>query len=288
MSKPVITLNYPDLAALEAVGLRLTGLRQTRQLAPGSRIEGPVSIISTVAYGGFIDVGAFCNLSGGSINNVRFGRYCSVASGVVIGPHEHPTDWLTTSRTAYYPQVNGWDVLTAGAGSASVHARKRPFKDSCPITEVGPDAWIGQGAFIKAGVTIGAGAIVGARATVLKDVPPYAVVVGTPGRVIRLRFPEAVVERLLAAEWWRYSIYDLFDAPMDAIEPALDVIEDLGRPGRRAALPGPGDRPRGSREPAGSGRVAGAGAQAGQLTRSRTRSRSGPTRHASSSGIRTT
>jgi len=239
MSKPVITLNYPDLAALEAVGLRLSGLRQTRQLAPASRIEGPVSIISTVAYGGFIDVGAFCNLSGGSINNVRFGRYCSVASGVVIGPHEHPTDWLTTSRTAYYPQVNGWDVLAAGAGAASVHARKRPFKDSCPITEIGPDAWIGQGAFVKSGVTIGAGAIVGARATVLKDVPPYAIVVGTPGRVLRLRFPEAVVERLLAVQWWRYSIYDLFDAPMDAIEPALDVIEDLVARGAVQPYQGP-------------------------------------------------
>ena len=184
-------------------------------------------------------MGAFCNLSGGAINNVRFGRYCSVASGVVIGPHEHPTDWLTTSRTAYYPQVNGWDELAAGAGAPSIHARKRPFPESCPLTEVGPDAWIGQGAFIKAGVTIGPGAIIGARATVLRDVPPYAIVVGTPGRVLRLRFPEAIVERLLAVQWWRYSIYDLFDAPMDSIEAALDVIEDLVARGAVTPYQGP-------------------------------------------------
>lgn len=227
MPKTAFSLTGDALAALDRVGLRLPGLRQTRRLAAGSRIEAPTSIISTVAPGAFLDVGAFCNLSGGAINNVRFGRYCSVASGVVIGPHEHPTDWLTTSRIAYYPEVNGWDELVAGPSLAKVHALRRPFAASCPVTDIGADVWIGQGAFIKAGVAIGPGAIIGARATVLRDVPPYGIVVGTPGRVLRLRFPEAIVERLLAVEWWRYSLYDLFEAPMDSIEAALDRIEDL-------------------------------------------------------------
>jgi acetyltransferase-like isoleucine patch superfamily enzyme len=225
--KTSFSLTSDTLAALDRVGLRLPGLRQTRRLASGSRIEAPSSIISTVAPGAFLDVGAFCNLSGGSINNVRFGRYCSVASGVVVGPHEHPTDWLTTSRIAYYPEVNGWDELLAGPSLGKVHALRCPFPESCPTTEIGPDVWIGQGAFVKAGVTIGAGAIIGARATVLRDVPPYAIVVGTPGRVLRLRFPEATVERLLAVQWWQYSLYDLFDAPMDSIDAALDRIEEL-------------------------------------------------------------
>jgi len=227
VASTAFTLTGETLATLDRVGLRLPGLRQTRRLAAGSRIEAPTSIISTVAPGAFLDVGAFCNLSGGTINNVRFGRYCSVASGVVIGPHEHPTDWLTTSRVAYYPEVNGWDELVAGASLAKVHALHRPFPDSCPVTEIGPDVWIGQGAFIKAGVRIGAGAIIGARATVLRDVPPFAIVLGTPGRVLRLRFPEVTVERLLAVAWWQYSLYDLFEAPMDSIDAALDTIETL-------------------------------------------------------------
>jgi acetyltransferase-like isoleucine patch superfamily enzyme len=241
------TLTGAHLAALDRVGLRLPGLRQTRALAAGSRIEAPTSIIGIVPTDSFIDVGAFCNLSGGTINNVRFGRYCSVATGVVIGPHEHPTDWLTTSRVAYYPEVNGWDALMAGPNLAKVHARRRPFGDSCPITEIGPDVWIGQGAFLKAGVRIGAGAIIGARATVLRDVPPYAIVVGTPGRVVRLRFPEPIVERLLAVAWWRFSLYDLFDAPMDSIDAALDVIEERVATGAvapnagRAVVPGLAD-----------------------------------------------
>ena len=78
--------------------------------------------------------------------------------------HEHPTDWLTTSRTAYYPEVHGWDAIVAGDAAPSVHARKRPYLTSCPMTTIGPDVWIGQGAYVKAGVTIGPGAIVGARA----------------------------------------------------------------------------------------------------------------------------
>ena len=221
------TLSSTDIASLEAVGLRLSGLRYTGALAATSRIEAPTSIASAVPPDAFLDVGAFCSLGGASLNNARLGRYCSVASGVTIGAHEHPTNWLTTSRTAYYPEIHGWDALVAGPGAASVHARTQPYLTSCPVTTFGPDVWIGQGAFVKAGVTIGAGAIVGARATVLHDVPPYAIVVGTPARVVRLRFPEATVERLLRVEWWRYSIYDLFDAPMDAINAALDVIEDL-------------------------------------------------------------
>jgi acetyltransferase-like isoleucine patch superfamily enzyme len=232
------SLNSAALSMLDDVGLRLPGLRQTGRLAEGSRLETPTSIISTVPAGAFIDVGAFCNLSGGTINNARIGRYCSMASGVVVGPHEHPTDWLTTSRTAYYPEVNGWDRLVAGENLAQVHAGRRPFRDSCPVTEIGPDVWIGQGAFIKAGITIGAGSIIGARATVLRDVPPYAIVVGTPGKVLRLRFPEHVVERLLALEWWRFSVYDLFPAPMDQIEAALDAIEAMVASGSVAPYQG--------------------------------------------------
>lgn len=222
------SLNLIEAArrALQGQGFKLSGLAATRRLAGGSRIEGPTSILSTVAPGAFLDVGAFCNLSGGSINNVAVGRYCSLAAGVVLGPHEHPTNWLTTSRIGYYPQVNDWDEMMLGEDAPSVHKRKRPFAGSCPVTVLGPDVWIGNGAFVKAGVTIGAGAIIGARATVLRDVPPYGIVVGTPGRVLRLRFPEPVVERLLASEWWRYSIYDLFDAPFDDVERALDVIEE--------------------------------------------------------------
>lgn len=227
MASVALSLDDRKLSQLGAAGFRVWGLRGTGSLAIGSRIEGPTAVLSTVAPGSLIEVGAFCNLSGGKIGNVRVGRYCSIAEGVVIGAHEHPTNWLTTSRTAYYPEVNGWDRLLAADRLEEVHAKKPIFNSSCPVTSLGADVWIGEGAFIKAGVTLGHGAIIGARATVLRDVPPYAIAVGTPAKVVRLRLPEPTVERLLASQWWRYSIYDLFGAPFDCVDAALDEIDRL-------------------------------------------------------------
>jgi acetyltransferase-like isoleucine patch superfamily enzyme len=221
-----LPLTRDDYLELETRGFKLAGLGAARRIDSASRFEGPTSVISTITPGAFLEVGAFCNLSGGTLNHLRAGRYCSIATGVVIGSHEHPTDWLTTSRTAYFPEVNGWDRLMAADRVHEIKATLRPFASSCPVTTLGPDVWIGQGAFLKSGITVGTGAIIAARATVVKDVPPYAIVVGTPGRVLRLRFPEAVVERLLGSAWWRYSIYELFSAPMDDVESALDVIEE--------------------------------------------------------------
>lgn len=227
MAQIPLSLDRAHMADFRTHGLKLNGLGATTRLNDASWIEGPTAIQAKVAPGAYLGVGAFCNLSGGTLNNVDIGRYCSIAQGVVIGSHEHPIDWLTTSRAAYVPDVNGWDQMILGDAAHTLKSKKRPFPQSCPTTTLGPDVWIGQGAFIKAGVTIGAGAIIGARATVVKDVPPYAIVVGTPGRVLRMRFPDETVARLMALAWWQYAIYDLFDAPMDDIDTALDMIETM-------------------------------------------------------------
>ncbi len=69
-------------------------------------------------------------------------------------------------------------------------------------TVVGSDVWIGMEAVILPGSRIGDGAIVGARAVVSGAVPPYSVVVGNPARVVRHRFDERTISRLLAVRWW--------------------------------------------------------------------------------------
>jgi carbonic anhydrase/acetyltransferase-like protein (isoleucine patch superfamily) len=67
---------------------------------------------------------------------------------------------------------------------------------------IGDDVWIGYGATILGSVTVGTGSIVGARALVAADVPPYSVVGGVPARVLRKRFDDDVVARLLRIAWW--------------------------------------------------------------------------------------
>ena len=52
---------------------------------------------------------------------------------------------------------------------------------------IGQDCWIGSGAKILAGVTIGNGAVIGANSVVTKDIPPFAIAVGSPARVIKYR-----------------------------------------------------------------------------------------------------
>ena len=226
------------------------GLRYTGGLAAGSRIERPTSIASPVPPDAFIDVGAFCSLGGASLNNARIGRYCSVASGVTIGAHEHPTDWLTTSRTAYYPEVHGWDAIVAGDAAPGIHARKRPYLTSCPTTTLGPDVWIGQGAFVKSGVSIGPGAIVGARATVLSDVPPYAVVVGTPARRRAAALPRG--DGRAAAARRVVALFDLRPLRRADRRDRRGARRDRGpgRAGRGPALRGAGGGPEELADPA--------------------------------------
>lgn len=59
------------------------------------------------------------------------------------------------------------------------------------------DVWIGYGAIIFSGVKIGQGAIIGAGSIVTKDVPPYAIVGGNPAKIIKYRFDEKIIKKLI-------------------------------------------------------------------------------------------
>lgn len=74
---------------------------------------------------------------------------------------------------------------------------------------IGHDVWTGWNSTIMPGVTIGNGAIIAAQAVVTKDVPPYAVVAGNPARIVKMRFPDAVIKSLEAIQWWHWSIEDI-------------------------------------------------------------------------------
>lgn len=71
---------------------------------------------------------------------------------------------------------------------------------------IGNDVWIGYDAVIMSGVTIGDGAIIGTRAVVTKDVPPYAVVGGSPAKILKMRYDEKIIENLLEIQWWNWQI----------------------------------------------------------------------------------
>jgi acetyltransferase-like isoleucine patch superfamily enzyme len=227
MATVTIPFGANPAETLVPLGLRLPTLTGTRQIDQRSAFEPPVFVQATLPMPSWIEVGAFSSISGGSISAARIGRYCAIAPDVVIGANEHPVDWLTSSRVAYYPVVHGWDAFCRPDRVEFIRANAKPFAASFRMTTIGHDVWIGQGAFIRSGVTLGTGCVVAARAVVTSDVPPYAVVAGVPAKIRRYRFPEATIERLLAAGWWRYSLYDCFELPFHRVEEALDRLEEM-------------------------------------------------------------
>jgi acetyltransferase-like isoleucine patch superfamily enzyme len=72
-------------------------------------------------------------------------------------------------------------------------------------TNIGNDVWIGDNVIIKGGVTVGDGAVIGAGAVVTRDVPPYAIAAGVPAKVIKYRFGEEKIRKLLELKWWDWG-----------------------------------------------------------------------------------
>lgn len=124
-----------------------------------------------------------------SIDSGTIGKFCSIAARVSIGPFEHPTRWFSTHPATYGEP--GWGLLREPKAAST----KLP-----PM--IGSDVWIGRSAFVLRGVSVGHGAIIGAGAVVTRDVPPYAIVVGVPAKVVAFRFAPEIIERLLRLRWW--------------------------------------------------------------------------------------
>lgn len=124
--------------------------------------------------------------------SLKIGAFCSIAAGVKIFlGGEHRTDWVTT-----FPFPTLWKKQ---AGHIPGHPRTRGD------VVIGNDVWIGTEAIILSGVRIGDGAVVGARALVTGNVPPYAIVAGNPAKLVRMRFADNIVVRLLDIAWWNWS-----------------------------------------------------------------------------------
>lgn len=83
--------------------------------------------------------------------------------------------------------IIGGNHNTALVGRAMYDVTEKRERDDLDVT-IEDDVWIGTRAIILSGVTVGRGAIVGAGAVVTRDVPPYAVVVGSPARIVRFRW----------------------------------------------------------------------------------------------------
>ena len=222
--------------------LRLLGVHGVRQGAfavdDASAFEPPADLRGAYVWDAPVEIGAFSYLGPDVFcTAARIGRYCSVAKLVQIGLSTHPADRLTSSPLSW----KRFEPFESHFRNDDLDWERTlpeaPF-DERPLTTIGNDVWIGANAWLKDGITVGDGAIIGAHSVVTRDVPPYAIVVGNPARVIRMRFDDKLIERMQAIAWWRYNLLDLGS---DLADPALalDAIEEAVANGLQPYAPQP-------------------------------------------------
>ncbi len=134
------------------------------------------------------------------------GKFCSIARGVefVMNGANHPMDGVSAFPFGIF--IDGQPAIP-----------KEIVKNKGD-TVIGNDVWIGQNATFMPGVKVGDGSIIGANAVVAKDIPPYAIAVGNPARVVKMRFDDATIQKLLKINWW--------DLPVEVIEANFELLQD--------------------------------------------------------------
>jgi virginiamycin A acetyltransferase len=165
-----------------------------------SRLHGPVQVsahaaLYRVEISGAVSIGYSTSLWGPDIeihsrrNPIRIGNYCSIARGVSMYEYMHDLGRLSS----YYV---GRNILGLPL--------EEEIESKGPI-QIGHDVWIGAYAHVMSGVRVGNGAVVAANAVVTRDVQPFAVVGGSPARILKYRFDDQTRARIQALAWWDWD-----------------------------------------------------------------------------------
>lgn len=164
-----------------------------------SKIEKHSHLLSNcLVNNSFIDSYSYIGKNG-IIQNASIGKFCSIANDVCIGLGKHPIDNFSTSPI-FYRLDNPLKIKLV--------EKNYGFKEYIPI-HIGNDVWIGARAIVLDGVTIGNGAVIAANSVVTKDVPAYAIVGGVPAKIIKYRFPEEKINKLIDSKWWELNLNEI-------------------------------------------------------------------------------
>ncbi len=122
-------------------------------------------------------------------HNLLIGKYCSLADSIkfMVGMN-HDYESVSTGVCSIWKDMD------------------MPFKIARKNQILlQNDIWVGSGVTIMSGVTIHNGAVIACNSHVVKDVPPYAIVGGNPAKIIKYRFSEDQIEKLLKISWWDWN-----------------------------------------------------------------------------------
>jgi len=164
-----------------------------------------------------VDIGLYthgaCFIPGRIDKHTTIGRYSSLATTTQVMNRNHPMNFKSMHGFFFNP-ILGFC--------------QEDKIEYIPL-DIGNDVWLGHNSIIMPNVkNIGDGAVVAAGAVVNKDIPPYAVVVGNPARIVRFRFSKEKIEELLASKWWDKSIEELKNKVEEYTRPfeTLSVIDN--------------------------------------------------------------
>jgi acetyltransferase-like isoleucine patch superfamily enzyme len=169
-------------------------------------------------------VGAFSYSHSRLDPSFGMGRYCSVASGLLVPGPRHPLEMVSTSSFMYERQLIFVKQALEDYGKQEVFQFQHNQQKTSP--NLGNDVWIGQDVTINPGVMVGDGAVVASKSVVTKDVPAYAIVGGNPASGIKMRFPERLIAQLLEIGWWNYAFPDFAGLPIADPDAFVNGLRD--------------------------------------------------------------
>ncbi|WP_369769818.1 CatB-related O-acetyltransferase [Flavobacterium sp. WC2416] len=151
----------------------------------GAKIYGPFHIEHVrIGNGTYIAPNA-------TISHTEIGKFCSIGPNFFCGWGIHPLNGISTSPIFYSTKKQ----------AGYTFSKTDKIKERIPI-EIGNDVFIGANVTILDGIKIGDGAVIGAGSVVSKDIPPFAIAVGSPIKIIKYRFDDKIIKSLLEIKWW--------------------------------------------------------------------------------------
>ena len=174
------------------------------------------SCINRCFVGNYFGLGNFSYIA-----DTDIGKFCTFASRVSVSAFNHPTNLLSIHEFQYKNLKYAFNE-TIFTKDSKIQNKLRSKR-----TTIGNDVWIGDNAIILRGVNLSHGVIVGAGSVVTKNVDPFSIVVGNPAHVIRKRFEDHIIEKLLALKWWDLNIKDMKGCDFENIEKTIDHLHLL-------------------------------------------------------------
>ena len=182
---------YPEIGWLSSPYYDFTKLRSWEcNVKKGYSVK-----VSSLACLYNVEIGDYSYIASDShLSNTIVGKFCSIGPNFFCGWGIHPTSGISTSPMFY---------STKRQNGISLSAYDK-FQERQQII-IGNDVFIGANVTVLDGVKIGDGAVIGAGAVVSKDIPPYAIAVGSPIRVIRYRLSEPQINAMRRIQWWNWD-----------------------------------------------------------------------------------